>query len=87
MPSKSEYFFAMIFLTERPLYPLQVILREILVESNQSSVSYDSSSALDKYKTLVEYCTIVVATLPILCIYPFIQKYFVTGVMIGSIKG
>lgn len=77
----------MIFLTERPLYPLQVILREILVESNQSSVSYDSSSALDKYKTLVEYCTIVVATLPILCIYPFIQKYFVTGVMIGSIKG
>ena len=83
----NEYFFAMIFLTERPLYPLQVILREILVESNQSSISYDSSSSLDKYKTLVEYCTIVVATLPILCIYPFIQKYFVTGVMIGSIKG
>ncbi len=83
----NEYFFAMIYLTERSLYPLQVILREILVESNQSSLSYDSTSSLDKYKTLVEYCTIVVATLPILCIYPFIQKYFVTGVMIGSIKG
>lgn len=83
----NEYFFAMIYLTDRALYPLQVILREILVESNQSSLSYSSVQTLDKYKTLVEYCTIVVATLPILCIYPFIQKYFVTGVMIGSIKG
>lgn len=83
----NEYFFAMIYLTNRSLYPLQVILREILVESNQSSLSYSSTASLDKYKTLVEYCCIVVATLPILCIYPFIQKYFVTGVMIGSIKG
>lgn len=83
----NDYFFAMIFLTNRKLYPLQVILREILVESDQSSLSYSSVQTLDKYKTLVEYCTIVVATLPVLCIYPFIQKYFVTGVMIGSIKG
>ena len=83
----NEYFNPLIYLTKRPLYPLQVILREILIESDQSSLSYDSGSGLDKYKTLVEYCIIVVATLPILCIYPFIQKYFVTGVMIGSIKG
>ncbi len=83
----NEYFFAMIYLTNRALYPLQVILREILVESNQQSISYSTTATMDKYKPLVEYCTIVVATLPILCIYPFIQKYFVTGVMIGSIKG
>ena len=83
----NEYFFAMIYLTDRDLYPLQVILREILIESNQQSISYNTSATMDRYKTLVEYCTIVVATLPILCIYPFIQKYFVTGVMIGSIKG
>ncbi len=83
----NEYFNAMIYLTNRNLYPLQVILREILIESNQQSISYNTSASMDKYKTLVEYCTIVVATLPILCIYPFIQKYFVTGVMIGSIKG
>lgn len=83
----NEYFFAMIYLTNRDLYPLQIILREILIESNQQSISYNTSATMDKYKTLVEYCTIVVATLPILCIYPFIQKYFVTGVMIGSIKG
>lgn len=83
----NDYFMAMIYLTKRHLYPLQVILKEILTESDQSSLSYSSSASLDKYKSLVEYCTIVVATLPILCIYPFIQKYFVTGVMIGSIKG
>ena len=83
----NEYFFAMIYLTNRDLYPLQIILREILIESNQQSISYNTTATMDKYKTLVEYCTIVVATLPILCIYPFIQKYFVTGVMIGSIKG
>lgn len=83
----NEYFFAMIYLTNRDLYPLQIILREILIESNQQSITYNTSATMDKYKTLVEYCTIVVATLPILCIYPFIQKYFVTGVMIGSIKG
>ena len=83
----NEYFFAMIYLTNRDLYPLQIILREILIENNQQSISYNTTATMDKYKTLVEYCTIVVATLPILCIYPFIQKYFVTGVMIGSIKG
>lgn len=83
----NEYFFAMIYLTNRSLYPLQIILREILIESNQQSITYNTSATMDRYKTLVEYCTIVVATIPILCIYPFIQKYFVTGVMIGSIKG
>lgn len=83
----NQYFQALIYLTKRPLYPLQVILREILIESNDSSLDYGGGTGLDKYKTLVEYCVIVVATLPILCIYPFVQKYFVTGVMIGSIKG
>lgn len=84
----NEYFMAMILLTKRALYPLQVILREILVENDQTSLSYETSSgSLDKYKTLVQYCTIMVGTIPILCVYPFIQKYFVTGVMIGSIKG
>ncbi|NTV89262.1 MAG: carbohydrate ABC transporter permease [Clostridiales bacterium] len=85
----NSWFQAMIYLRDRKLYPLQVILREILVQNDQSSVTYDSSMAgnLDLYKALVKYTTIIVATAPILAIYPFVQKYFVTGVMIGSIKG
>ncbi len=85
----NSWFQAMIYLRDRKLYPLQVILREILVQNDQSSVTYDSSTAgnLDLYKNLVKYTTIIVATAPILAIYPFVQKYFVTGVMIGSIKG
>ncbi len=85
----NSWFQAMIYLRDRKLYPLQVILREILVQNDQSSVTYDTSTAgnLDLYKNLVKYTTIIVATAPILAIYPFVQKYFVTGVMIGSIKG
>lgn len=44
-------------------------------------------SEMDKYKQLVKYCTTVIATLPILCVYPFLQKYFVKGVMVGAVKG
>ena len=46
-----------------------------------------ANEQIQLYKVLMRYCSIVVSTLPILCIYPFVQKYFVNGVMIGSIKG
>lgn len=46
-----------------------------------------ANEQMQLYKVLMRYCSIVVSTLPILCIYPFVQKYFVNGVMIGSIKG
>lgn len=82
----NSWFEAMLYLTNRKLYPLQIILREILINNNQESID-TTYQDFSKYKSLVEYCTIMVATVPILCIYPFIQKYFVTGVMIGSIKG
>lgn len=86
------WFNAAIYLRKRELYPLQLILREILIQ-NSVSTSIDASSlsslaySVDMYKELVQYCTIVVAVLPILVIYPFIQKYFEKGVMIGSVKG
>lgn len=82
----NSWFDAMLYLTNRKLYPLQMILREILISNNQSDLN-TTYQDFSKYKSLVEYCTIMVATVPILCIYPFIQKYFVTGVMVGSIKG
>ncbi|MEG1687049.1 MAG: carbohydrate ABC transporter permease [Angelakisella sp.] len=81
----NEWFNAMIYLKDRDLFPLQLILREILI-INQNSASADLSGGLDNFKELVKYATIVVATVPILCIYPFIQKYFVTGVMVGAVK-
>ena len=75
----------MIYLPKRrDLYPLQLFLREILTQAQAASAS-DSEVAL--YETLTQYATIIVSTLPILCIYPFVQKYFVQGVMIGSVKG
>ncbi len=84
------WFFASIFLKDRSLYPLQLILREILLQNQTASMSDVTqlvSDNLDIYKPLIKYATIIVSTVPILCVYPFVQKYFVQGVMIGSIKG
>lgn len=87
----NSWFNASIFLNDRKLYPLQLILKEILVASDTSAVLNTSTDTtgknMDIYKPLVKYCTIVAATLPVLCFYPFVQKYFVTGMLIGSIKG
>jgi len=86
----NAWFNAMIFLNKRELFPLQLILREILILNTTQSMSMtlDSSDFFnDINRILIQYCTIVVATVPILFIYPFLQKYFVKGVMIGSIKG
>ncbi|HML45683.1 MAG TPA: carbohydrate ABC transporter permease [Clostridia bacterium] len=87
----NAYFNPMIFLTDVKKFPLQLYLREILLtaKTNESAVGLDAEAAL-KLETMVEvvkYGVIVVSTLPILCVYPFLQKYFVKGVMIGSIKG
>lgn len=85
----NEYLSAAIYLTNRKLYPLQLILNEILVESsgnNEFDLGQEAGS-YSLYKKLLQYSTIIFATVPILCVYPFVQKYFVKGVMIGSIKG
>lgn len=86
----NAWFNAMIFLRDRNLFPLQLILREILISNDVNSMTrvQDASQLVDAdyYKMLVKYCTIIVSTVPILCLYPFLQKYFVKGVMIGSLK-
>lgn len=85
----NSWFSALIFLRDRKLYPLQLVLREILVQNDTSKVMLmaDVNNELDLYKPLVKYTAVIISTIPILCIYPFVQKYFVTGIMIGSIKG
>ena len=83
----NSWFNASLYLTERSMYPLQLVLREILVVNTLDSMSV-GASAQDKVSAeqTIKYATIVVATLPILCVYPFLQKYFVKGMMIGAIK-
>jgi putative aldouronate transport system permease protein len=86
----NSYFSALIYLTDRELYPLQLFMREILVQGQMEEMinAADSSHAqtlLDE--EAVKYAIIVVANLPIFLLYPFLQKYFVKGVMIGAIKG
>lgn len=84
----NEWFSALLYLpTAKDKYPLQMFLREILIQSADVSNAADAMEDAALYKTLAKYASIVVTTLPILCIYPFVQKYFVSGVMVGSVKG
>ncbi|HML48360.1 MAG TPA: ABC transporter permease subunit, partial [Clostridia bacterium] len=86
----NAYFNAFIYLSKRSLYPLQIILREILIENSvETEQIMDEQMAAQKagMADLLKYALIVVSTAPILCLYPFVQKYFIHGVMIGSVKG
>ena len=84
----NSWFNSMIYLQRRELYPLQLFLREILVENTamEGSMDIQSGVGVNYIKPLLKYCTIIVSTLPILCVYPFVQRYFVKGVMMGSLK-
>jgi len=83
----NSWFNAMIFLHKKFQYPLQLILREILIQDDTSTMTAGGADALAMASDTIKYATIVVATAPILAIYPFLQKYFVKGVMVGAVKG
>ena len=85
----NSYFNAFLYLNDKSKYPLQIYLREILVlgEVQSDMIDGETESAIRNLKYLLKYSTIVVSTVPLYAIYPFIQKYFVKGVMIGSVKG
>jgi putative aldouronate transport system permease protein len=84
----NSWFQALIYIRSKSLYPLQLVLREILLLNNADTMA-TGSMATDRYNIGegIKYATIIVATVPILCVYPFIQKYFVKGVMVGAVKG
>ncbi|MNI99878.1 hypothetical protein D3C73_1590730 [compost metagenome] len=72
------------------MYPLQLVLREILVQNQVDSsmiVDVEEAIAREGIKELLKYALIVVSTFPVLVLYPFVQKHFVKGMMIGSLKG
>lgn len=85
----NSYFNALIYLRNDALQPLQLVLRNILI-SNQTISSMSSGAAAVEAKQmadLIKYAVIVVSSAPIMCMYPFVQKYFNQGVMVGSVKG
>ena len=84
----NSWFSASIYLQDRKLFPLQLYLREILI-ANSTAINSEPSDPLNGLfylEELIKYCTIIVSTVPILAAYPFAQKYFVSGVMLGSLK-
>lgn len=86
----NAYFNALIYLSNRALYPLQLFLREILVLNTAGADTIMDPELEEKMRGMAEllkYALIVVSTAPILCAYPFAQKYFTKGVMVGSLKG
>ncbi len=89
----NSWFSASIYLQDKSKYPLQMVLKEILIANDTNSMagsmggSTSSGSDAQQIGESIKYAVIVVATVPILCIYPLLQKYFVKGVMIGAVKG
>lgn len=92
----NSYFPALIYLNDEAKYPLQMVLRQILVlqqmgaETNEAVLSGEMAKAAAskaEIASMVKYAVIIVSTLPIIAVYPFLQRYFVQGVMIGSVKG
>ena len=83
----NSYFNAMIFLTDQNLYPLQLVLKEILTAS-ESTTGGSGETILEQFRLAnqLKYVTVIISSLPVFCIYPFVQKFFAQGVMVGSLK-
>jgi len=85
----NSYFNALIYLKNSDLYPLQLVLRDILITNNvQSALGTGEAAQIAlRLANLLRYSVIIVSTVPIMIVYPFVQKYFNHGVMIGAVKG
>ncbi|WP_141431008.1 carbohydrate ABC transporter permease [Bacillus sp. 03113] len=84
------FFEALIYLTDRDKFPLQLFLREMLIQEDMAGMANYSDSSISDFMMKVEglkYAVVIIASLPMLILYPFLQKYFVKGVMIGALKG
>lgn len=86
----NAYFDAFMYLSDEKLYPLQIFLRDILINNKVDAgliIVDEAAAAKEGLSDLLKYSLIVVATIPVMIIYPFVQKHFVKGVMIGAVKG
>lgn len=79
------------YLQDRELFPIQLVLREILIVNDANTASsmttLDAVSDANAFKQLVKYAVIIVSSAPMLVVYPFVMKYFESGVMVGAVKG
>ena len=88
----NQYFNALIYTSKQEYYPLQIVLREILIQARQTEVAVTEGQIAEliernRYAELIKYGVIVVSSLPVMIMYPFAQKFFVKGVMLGAVKG
>ena len=83
----NSFFSALLYLRDPEMHPIQIVLRNIVIMNQTEMVMQSVESDRAQIGETIKYATIMVATLPILAVYPFIQKYFVKGVMLGSVKG
>jgi putative aldouronate transport system permease protein len=85
----NSYFSALLYLTDRAKYPLQLVLRNTLISNSPmtSNTTLTDTAAMHRMIEMLKYALVVVSSVPVLILYPFVQKHFVQGVMIGSIKG
>ena len=85
----NSWFHTALYIKNRDMYPLQLWLREIVISSSTAAVDADSPDAnvVNLAKVLIMYCAIVISILPMIIVYPLVQKYMVNGVMVGTVKG
>jgi len=83
----NDYMTAMLYISDEDLYPLQLVLRHILIEGTDLENVEARGEELAAVSETIKYAVVVVSTIPIMCVYPFIQKHFVKGVMMGAVKG
>ena len=82
----NSWFDAMLYIRKKSYYPLQLILREILINNNTNGMG-DTNADTETMAETVQYAVMMVATVPILIVYPLLQKHFVSGIMVGAVKG
>lgn len=83
----NNFMNALLYIQNDALQPMQIVLRNIIINNEAATQSEDYAEEAEQLKQLLKYSTIVVSVIPVLIIYPFVQKHFVKGVMIGSVKG
>jgi ABC-type sugar transport system, permease component len=80
----NEFFRSIIYMTKRQGWPLQLVLRELVIENNQFVEMQDEARSIFPFN--IKMATIIISVLPIICLYPFLQKYFITGLTLGAVK-